>query len=92
MLILSRNIGQRIRIGKDVVVSVLDIKGSNVRLGIDAPKDMIVDREEIHKRRIAGQKARNNGCSHQFLHTGFLYQGTPQARCVLKCTICGVSH
>lgn len=92
MLILSRNIGQKIRINDDITIIVVGFQGNKVRVGIEAPKDMIVDREEIHKRRIDGQKSRDNGCSHQFLHTGFLNEGTPQSRCVLKCKICGVSH
>lgn len=40
-------------IGKDVVITVLEVKGGKVWLGIDAPKDVIVDREEIYERRIA---------------------------------------
>ena len=50
MLILTRRIGERIHIGDDVEVVVLGIKGSQVRIGIDAPKDVAVHREEIYER------------------------------------------
>lgn len=53
MLILTRNPEQRIMIGTDVVVTVLEVKGNQVRIGIDAPKDVAVDREEIRKRKLA---------------------------------------
>ncbi|HXI97335.1 MAG TPA: carbon storage regulator CsrA [Gemmatimonadaceae bacterium] len=50
MLILTRRIGEIIRIGPDVVVTVLGVNGSQVRLGVDAPKDVAVHREEIFER------------------------------------------
>ena len=50
MLILTRNIGQTIMVGDDVTVTVLGVKGSQVRLGINAPKDVAVHREEIFDR------------------------------------------
>ncbi|HWJ36690.1 MAG TPA: carbon storage regulator CsrA [Steroidobacteraceae bacterium] len=50
MLILSRRVGETIRIGSDVVVTVLGVKGSQVRIGVDAPKDVEVHREEIFQR------------------------------------------
>lgn len=50
MLILTRRIGERIRIGDAVAVTVMDIKGAQVRIGIEAPKDVPVHREEIFKR------------------------------------------
>lgn len=51
MLILSRRIGESIKIGNDVDVTVLGIKGNQVRIGIKAPKSVVVDREEISARR-----------------------------------------
>jgi carbon storage regulator len=53
MLILTRREGESVRIGADVTVTVLRVKGSQVRIGVDAPKDVAVQREEISERRHA---------------------------------------
>lgn len=50
MLILSRRVGEVIMIGDNVTVTLLGIKGGQVRLGIDAPKQIAVHREEIYQR------------------------------------------
>jgi carbon storage regulator len=57
MLILTRRAGETIRIGNDIEVTVLEVKASQVRIGIKAPKDIVVDREEIaiRKAREAAQ-------------------------------------
>ena len=49
MLVLSRKAGQRMRIGEDVIVTVLTCRNGQVRLGIDAPREMFVVREELRK-------------------------------------------
>ena len=49
MLILSRKIGESIIINGNIAVKVIDIKNGNVRLGIAAPHDIVVDREEIYE-------------------------------------------
>jgi carbon storage regulator len=50
MLVLTRRIGEAIRVGNDVVVTIMGLKGNQVRLGIDAPKEVAVHREEIYER------------------------------------------
>lgn len=50
MLILTRRIGESVVIGDDIKLTVLGVKGSQVRLGIDAPKSVSVHREEIYER------------------------------------------
>lgn len=54
MLILTRHIDQAIMIGPDITVTVLAVKGNQVRIGIAAPKNVAVDREEIFERKHRG--------------------------------------
>lgn len=51
MLVLSRRIGEQIVIDGNISVTVVEIKGSQVRLGVTAPKSVRVDRQEVHARR-----------------------------------------
>jgi len=50
MLILTRRVGETLVIGDDVSITVLGVKGNQVRIGIKAPKDVSVHREEIYER------------------------------------------
>jgi carbon storage regulator len=57
MLILTRRVQEALMIGDNVTVTVLSVKGNQVRLGIDAPRDVEVHREEIYHRVKAGLSA-----------------------------------
>ena len=50
MLILTRRVGETIMVGDDVTVTVLGVKGNQMRLGVNAPKSVEVQREEIYNR------------------------------------------
>ena len=56
MLILTRRIGETVMIGEDIAITVLRVKGNQVRLGVDAPKHVSVQREEIYQR-MQGESA-----------------------------------
>ena len=53
MLILTRRVGEKLVIGEKVTVTVLGVKGNQIRIGIDAPPDVQVHREEIFQRILA---------------------------------------
>ncbi len=49
MLILTRKLGESIQIGDDIRVTLLDIKGKQIRIGIEAPREVMVHREEVYR-------------------------------------------
>lgn len=64
MLILTRRVGETVMIGDDVTITVLGVKGNQVRVGINAPKHVAVHREEIYeriKREQQGGGSENSG-------------------------------
>ncbi|HBM84079.1 MAG TPA: carbon storage regulator [Halieaceae bacterium] len=50
MLILTRRVGESLMVGDDITITVLGVKGNQVRIGVNAPKDVAVHREEIYNR------------------------------------------
>lgn len=79
MLMLSRSPGKAIVIGGNIRVYVAQVVGLQVRLGIDAPKGVIVDREEIHARRTVESEARLAGRTEAEWHQLLIDEAAEQA-------------
>jgi carbon storage regulator len=60
MLILTRRVGETLMVGDEVTVTVLGVKGNQVRIGVNAPRDVAVHREEIYER-IKDEQSRKDG-------------------------------
>ena len=62
MLVITRRVGEKLIIGENVAVVVLGVKGNQVRIGVEAPRDVTVNRDEIHQRILKERKAlKRNG-------------------------------
>jgi carbon storage regulator len=61
MLILTRRVGETVMIGNDITVTVLGVKGNQVRVGVNAPKEVAVHREEIYERIKREEQAAGGG-------------------------------
>ena len=63
MLILTRRVGETLMIGDNISVTVLGVKGTQVRIGVNAPKDVSIHREEIYQRILDEKEQENSGKS-----------------------------
>ena len=61
MLILTRRVGETLMIGDDISITVLGVKGNQVRIGVNAPRDVAVHREEIFQRIKTGDDTDSSG-------------------------------
>lgn len=68
MLILTRRVGETLMVGDDVTVTVLGVKGNQVRIGVNAPKEVSVHREEIYMRIQAEKNGQAAGGAQSSTH------------------------
>lgn len=81
MLTLTRKIGEALCIGDDIKIVVKEIRGKQVRLGIEAPQEIYVCREELYKKiQAANMMAASAGASGNLDALGGLFGGAPKAR------------
>ena len=69
MLILTRRISEKLIIGENVTVTILSVKGNHVRIGIDAPRDIKVNREEVFQRALNERKGLSREQQRETLST-----------------------
>jgi carbon storage regulator len=95
MLILTRRVGETLRIGEDVSVIVVEVHGNQVRLGITAPKSVTVHREEVFERiaqeeRCGGRAQRGSRAGHEERENSVEETGTPAVRNLSRNTYNGL--
>ena len=61
MLVLTRKSGESIVIGDEIVITVLEIRGGQVRLGVEAPRDVVIHRSEIHEQVLSEDTSPSEG-------------------------------
>jgi carbon storage regulator len=61
MLILTRKLGESIRIGENICLTVVEVDGKNVKLGIEAPREVAIHREEVYLRLLEQNRAAASG-------------------------------
>ena len=74
MLILTRRVGETLMIGDDITVTVLSVKGNQIRIGVNAPRELPVHREEVYERIRSAEQPRpprpqvvvNGNATHRF--------------------------
>lgn len=71
MLVLTRKKGERVMIGDDIVVTVIDVRGDGVRIGFDAPRGVSIQRAEV----VSAVKEANTGAAASAAQTGDLLVG-----------------
>ena len=71
MLILTRRVGETLMVGDEVTVTVLGVKGNQVRIGVNAPKEVAVHWEEIYQRIQKEREHKKGGSAHSYDDEGY---------------------
>ena len=87
MLVLTRKVGESIKINEDVKITVIDVKGKNIRLGIEAPRETKIYREEVFLR-IKEELPTCSATAARFRHGHWVsYDSGSNFRCTCGCNV-----